>query len=127
MGGTQQRMSSSDAGNATDFYLKAQQDLGASGVQGVNLKTNQDDFFKDLDALVGISRTGEGCSVGKFMSSLDEPLRIKLNEIFLNEQVNSARLVELLDKYGVTINPDVMRRHRRRMAGKMGCKCQRES
>jgi len=127
MAETQSRTNSKDVGVVKDSSLRAQQDLGVSNVQGVNLKINQAEFFSELDALANISRTGEGCSVGKFMATLDEATHKKLSEVFLNEKVNSARLVELLDKYGVTINPDVMRRHRRRMAGKMGCKCQRES
>lgn len=127
MAGTQQRTNSSDAGNATDFSLRALRAHGVSDVQGANLKINQDEFFADLDAIIGINKNYEGCSVGKFINGLDEPIRKKLNEVIKNESVNSARLTEVLEKYGTTISSDVMRRHRRRMMGKDGCKCPRES
>ncbi len=127
MAETQQPMSSSDAGSATGSSSKAQRARGASAVQDVSPKINQADLFNALDSIVGINRQLEGCSVGRFTSSLEEPLRSKLHGIMINPDVNSARLTELLEKYGVTISSDVMRRHRRRLMGKDGCKCSRES
>ncbi len=127
MAETQQPMSSSDAGNVTGSSSRAQRARGASAVPVVNPKINQVDLFNALDSIVGVSRQLEGCSVGKFTSSLEEPLRSKLHGIMMNPDVNSARLAELLEKYGVTISSDVMRRHRRRLIGKDGCKCSRES
>jgi hypothetical protein len=128
MAETQQPMSSSDAGNATGSSSKAQRARGVSDAQGVNLKINQDDFFKDLDALVGFGREQAGCSIGRLVSKLDEPMRSKLIEIMKNEKVNSARLAEVMLAYGLQVSSsDVLRRHRRRLIGKDGCKCPNES
>ena len=128
MAETQQPMSSSDAGNATGSSSKAQRARGVSDAQGVNPKINQDDFFKDLDSLVGFGREQAGCSIGKLVANLDEPLRSKLNEIMRNEKVNSARLGEVMLAYGLQVSSsDVLRRHRRRLLGKDGCKCPNES
>ena len=123
----QQQTNSKDVGVAKDSSLKVQRVHGVSDAQGVNPKINQDDFFKDLDALVGFGREQNGCSVGRLVAKLDEPLRSKLNEIMRNEKVNSARLVEVLATFGITVGSDVMRRHRRRLFGKDGCKCPIES
>jgi len=128
MAETRQPMSSSDAGNATGSSSKAQRARGVSDAQGVNPKINQDDFFKDLDSLVGFGREQAGCSIGKLVANLDEPLRSKLNEIMRNEKVNSARLGEVMLAYGLQVSSsDVLRRHRRRLLGKDGCKCPNES
>ena len=128
MAETQRSMNSSDAGNATDSSLKALRARGASDVPVVNPKINQDDFFKDLDALVGFGREQGGCSIGRLVSKLDEPMRSKLTEIMKNEKVNSARLAEVMLAYGLQVSSsDVLRRHRRRLIGKDGCKCPNES
>jgi hypothetical protein len=128
MAETQQPMSSNDAGNVTGSSSKAQRARGVSAVPVVNPKINQDNFFKDLDSLIGISREQGGCSVGRLVSNLDEPLRSKLNEIMRNEKVNSARLSEVMLAYGLQVSSsDVLRRHRRRLIGKDGCKCPNES
>ena len=128
MAETRQPMSSSDAGNVTGSSSKAQRAHGVSDAQGVNLKINQDDFFKDLDSLVGFGREQAGCSIGKLVANLDAPLRSKLNEIMRNEKVNSARLGEVMLAYGLQVSSsDVLRRHRRRLLGKDGCKCPNES
>jgi hypothetical protein len=128
MAETRQPMSSSDAGNVTGSSSKVQHAHGVLDAQGVNLKINQDDFFKDLDSLVGFGREQAGCSIGKLVANLDEPLRSKLNEIMRNEKVNSARLGEVMLAYGLQVSSsDVLRRHRRRLIGKDGCKCPNES
>ena len=128
MAETRQPMSSSDAGNVTGSSSKAQRAHGVSDAQGVNPKINQDDFFKDLDSLVGFGREQAGCSIGRLVAKLDEPLRSKLNEIMRNEKVNSARLGEVMLAYGLQVSSsDVLRRHRRRLLGKDGCKCPNES
>ena len=127
MGETQQPMSSSDAGNATGSSSKAPRARGASGVPVVNPKINQDEFASALDDLVGIWKIQEGCSVGRITRELPEPVKTKFKEILLNEKVNSARLVEVLADFGITVGSDVMRRHRRRLFGKDGCKCPNES
>jgi hypothetical protein len=128
MAESQSQMSSSDAGNVTGSSSKARRARGVSDAQDVSPKINQDDFFKDLDALVGAGREQGGCSIGILVSKLDEPLRSKLTQIMKNEKVNSARLTEVMLAYGLQVSSsDVMRRHRRRLLGKDGCKCPRES
>ena len=128
MAETQRSTNSSDAGNATDSSLRARRARGASDVPVVNPKINQDDFFKDLDALVGFGREQAGCSIGRLVSKLDEPMRSKLIQIMKNEKVNSARLAEVMLAYGLQVSSsDVLRRHRRRLIGKDGCKCPNES
>ena len=127
MAETRQPMSSSDAGNVTGSSSKAQRARGVSDAQGVNPKINQDEFSSALDDLVGVWKVQEGCSVGRITRELPEPLQTKFKEILLNEKVNSARLVEVLATFGITVGSDVMRRHRRRLLGKDGCKCPNES
>ena len=127
MAETQRSTNSSDAGNATDSFLKAPRARGASDVPVVNPKINQDDFSSALDKLVGIWKIQEGCSVGRITKELPEPSRTKFQEALRNEKVNSARLVEVLTTFGITVGSDVMRRHRRRLLGKDGCKCPNES
>lgn len=122
------RTSSNDVGNATDSSSRAQQDLGVSDAQGVSPKINQDDFFADLDALVGVGREQGGCQVGILVNRLDEPIRSKLIEILKNPNVQSGKLFEVMASYGIVVSSsDVLRRHRRRLIGKDGCKCPRES
>ena len=124
MAETQRRMSSKDVGNVTVSYLNQQPDLGVSDAQGVNLKINQAEMFADLDALVGAGRQQEGCSIGKMVNKLEEPLRNKLNEIFCNETVDSSSLGKVMLAYGLAVSSsDVLRRHRRRLMGRDGCKC----
>ncbi len=123
----QQQMNSSDVGNVTGSSLKAQRARGVSDVPAVNPKINQDDFVSALDNLVGIWKIQEGCSVGRITRELPEPSRTKFQEALRNEKVNSARLVEVLATFGITVGSDVMRRHRRRLLGKDGCKCPNES
>lgn len=124
MAETQRSTNSSDAGNATDSSLRARRARGASDVPVVNPKINQDEFLKDLDSLVGAGRVIDGCAIGLMVSRLDEPLRNKLNEIFMNERVLSSSLADVMRSYGLVVSSsDVLRRHRRRLNGKEGCKC----
>ena len=127
MAETQQPMNSSDAGNVTGSSSKAQRARGVSDVPVVNPKINQDEFSSALDDLVGVWKVQEGCSVGRITRELPEPMRAKFKETLRNEKVNSARLVEVLATFGITVGSDVMRRHRRRLLGKDGCKCPNES
>ena len=127
MAETQQPMSSSDAGNATGSSLKAPRARGVSAVPAVNPKINQDEFVSALDELVGVWKVQNGCSVGRITNELPEPARSKFKEALLNEKINSARLVELLATFNIAVGSDVMRRHRRRLLGKDGCKCPNES
>ena len=123
----QQPMSSNDAGNVTGSSSKAQRARGVSAVPVVNPKINQDEFSSALDDLVGVWKVQEGCSVGRITRELPEPIQAKFKETLRNEKVNSARLVEVLATFGITVGSDVMRRHRRRLLGKDGCKCPNES
>ena len=127
MAETQQPMNSSDAGNVTGSSSKAQRARGVSDVPVVNPKINQDEFASALDDLVGVWKIQEGCSVGRITRELPEPIQTKFKETLRNEKVNSARLVEVLATFGITVGSDVMRRHRRRLLGKDGCKCPNES
>lgn len=128
MAETRRQMSSNDAGSATGSSSRAQQDLGVSDAQGVNQKINQDNFFADLDSLIGVTREQGGCSVGALVSKLEEPIKSKLISIMKNQAVSSAKLGELMLSYGLPVSStDVLRRHRRRLLGKDGCKCPRES
>lgn len=127
MAETQQPMNSNDAGNVTDSFSKAQRARGVSAVPAVNPKINQDEFASALDDLVGVWKVQEGCSVGRITRELPEPIQTKFKETLRNEKVNSARLVEVLATFGITVGSDVMRRHRRRLLGKDGCKCPNES
>ena len=128
MAETQQPTNSSVAGNATGSSSKAQRARGVSVVPDVSPKINQDEFFEQLDRLVGAGREQGGCSVGTLVSNLQEPVRSKLIQIMKNEKVNSARLAEVMLAFGLQVSSsDVLRRHRRRLLGKDGCKCPRES
>ena len=124
---TQRQMSSIDVGNATGSYSKVQRARGKSDVPVVNPKINQDEFTNALEGLVGVNKIQHGCSVGKITRELPEPMQTKFKETLLNEKVNSARLVEVLASFDIAVGSDVMRRHRRRLLGKDGCKCPRES
>ena len=126
MAETQQPMSSNDAGNATGSFLKAQRTRGVSGVPVVNPKINQAEFIIGLEKLEGVHKFYTGCSVGRITRDLPEPAQSKFKEALLSDKVSSARLVELLATFDIAVGSDVMRRHRRRLLGKDGCKCPRE-
>jgi hypothetical protein len=128
MAETQRPMTSNDAGNATGSSLRARRAHGVSDARDVSPKINQDNFFADLDSLVGIGREQGGCHVGALVAKLDKQIQIKLIEIMKNPSVQSAKLAELMASYGLHVSStDVLRRHRRRLLGKDGCKCPRES
>ena len=127
MAETQQPMSSNDAGNVTGSSSKARRAHGALDAPVVNPKINQDEFVSALDELVGVWKVQEGCSVRRITNELPEPARTKFKQALMNEKINSARLVELLATFDIAVGSDVMRRHRRRLLGKDGCKCPNES
>ena len=123
-----QQTSSSDAGNATGSSSKAQRARGVSDAQDVSPKISQDEFLSKLDGLIGVGREQGGCSVGILLTKLEEPVRSKLIEIMKNPNVQSGKLCELMADFGLHVSSsDVLRRHRRRMMGRDGCKCPRES
>ena len=127
MAETQQPMSSNDAGNVTGSSSKVQRTRGVSAVPVVNPKINPDEFVSALDELVGLWKVQDGCSVRRITNDLPEPARTKFKQALINEKINSARLVELLATFNIAVGSDVMRRHRRRLFGKDGCKCPIES
>jgi hypothetical protein len=124
---TQQQTNSSGAGNATGSSLKPRRAHGASAAPDASQKINRDNFLLELDSLVGKGKIQKGCSVGALTETMDEPMKLKFKEALINPNVQSARLVELLAQYDITIGSDVMRRHRRRLMGKDGCRCPIES
>ncbi len=128
MAGKRQRTSSSDAGNATVYFSKARQDLGASDVRAVSQKINLDEFSARLEELTRNTVEQGGCSVGFMMSYVEEPLKSKIISVMKAKTVSSVKLRELLCQYGLTVSSaDVLRRHRRTLRGGDGCKCPSES
>ena len=128
MAETRKPMSSKDAGNATGSSSNQPRAHGASGVPVVNQKINRDELFSELDSLIGKGRIQGGCSIGYMMESLDKETRLKIEEVMKNNSVQSTRLANLLKNYGFEItSTDVLRRHRRRLQGRDGCMCYRES
>jgi hypothetical protein len=124
----QTQTKTSAAGNVTVSFSKAQRARGVSVVQDANLKISQDEFLAKLEALEG-KRTSPGfnCAMGRIVNEIDEPVKSKLKEALINEQIEASMLVPLLAEYGYELSSNIVRRHRRRMMGKDGCKCQRES
>jgi len=124
----QTQTTTSAAGNVTVSYLKAQHDHGVSVVQDASLKISQDEFLAKLEVLEG-KRTPHGfnCAMGRIVNDIDEPIKSKLKAALINEQIEATMLVSLLAEYGYELSSNIVRRHRRRMLGKDGCKCQRES
>jgi hypothetical protein len=119
----QQQTSSNDAGNATGSSSKRRPARGASVAPDASQKINQDNFLLELDSLVGQGKIQKGCSVGALTNTMEEPMKSKFKAALINPNVQSARLAELLAQYDITIGSDVMRRHRRRLMGKDGCRC----
>lgn len=123
----QQPTNFKDAGNATDSSSKRRPARGVSVVQDASQKINQDNFLVELDSLIGQGKIQKGCSVGALTNTMEEPMKSKFKSALINPNVQSARLTELLAQYDITIGSDVMRRHRRRLMGKDGCRCPLES
>ena len=75
-----------------------------------------------------IKKVSSGHSFAKdsIVVDLPEPAQSKFKQALISDKVSSARLVELLATFDITVGSDVMRRHRRRLLGKDGCKCPRE-
>jgi hypothetical protein len=128
MAGMQSQTNSSDVGNATVSFSKAQRARGVSVVQDANLKISQDEFLAKLESLEGIKTlTGSNCAMGRTIDDIDEPIKSKLKAAVINPKIEATMLVSLLAEYGYELSSNIVRRHRRRMLGKDGCKCQRES
>lgn len=124
----QTQTKTSAAGNVTVSFSKAQRARGVSVAQDANLKINQDEFLAKLEALEGKrTATGFNCAMGKIVNEIGEPIKSKLEAALVNPQIEATMLVSLLAEYGYELSSNIVRRHRRRMMGKDGCKCQRES
>ena len=125
MAETQRRMSSKDVGNVTVSYLNQQQDLGASVAQGANPKINLDEFAAQLDSLNGKKTLPGGeCAMGKLLRELPESVSDKLKQALINPDIEATGICALLKTYGYNISSNIMRRHRRTLLGKDGCKCE---
>jgi hypothetical protein len=125
MAETQRRMSSKDVGNVTVSYLNQQPDLGASDAQDASLKINLDEFSNQLDLLNGKKTLPGGeCGMGKLLKELPESVSEKLKQALLNENIEATGICALLRTYGYIVSSNIMRRHRRTMMGKDGCKCE---
>ena len=127
MAGSRKQTSSKDVGNATDYSLSQPRARGALDAQDVNQKINPNDFLSKLDSIVEAPHRLSGCKVGRVVEALDEPMKTKFSEALLNDKIESARIVEVLAEFDITVGSDVMRRHRRRLRGKDGCRCPLES
>lgn len=127
MAETQRQTNSSDVGNATASSSRVRRARGVSDVQGVSQKINQDDFLSRLDSLP-IRTTNSGvCAVGKLLKELPESMSLRLNQALQNHSVTATTIALLLNDFGFDISSTTVRRHRRRMDKKDGCKCNNES
>ena len=126
MAETQRQTSSKGVGSATDSSLSQQQDLGVSDAQDASLKINLDDFAFRLDSLNG-KRTlpGHECGMGKLIKTLPEAFSVKLMETLMNPSVEGTAITKVLSDFGFDMSSNIVRRHRRRLLGLDGCKCEK--
>lgn len=117
-----------DVGNAKNSSSKARRVRGVSVAPDASQRINQVDFLAKLEALDGKKTpTGFNCAMGAIIEEMNEPVKSKLKEAVANTNIEATMLVALLLEYGYEISSNIIRRHRRRILGKDGCKCQRES
>lgn len=120
----QRQTSSKGAGNATGSSLSQQRARGVFDVQDVSQRINLDEFSNKLDSLHGKKTLpGYKCAMGALLSELPEAFSTKLAEALLNPLVEGSAIAKVLADYGFEISSNVIRRHRRRMQGLDGCKC----
>jgi repressor of nif and glnA expression len=67
------------------------------------------------------------CAVGKLLMELPESMSLKLKQTLQNHNVTAVTIALLLNEFGFDISGTTVRRHRRRMDKKDGCKCNHES
>jgi hypothetical protein len=126
MAETQRQTSSKGAGNATDSSLSRLRDHGVSDVLGVSQKINLDDFASKLDSLNGKKTLpGHECAMGKLMRELPESFSSKLMATLINPSVEGTAITKVLADFGFEMSSNVVRRHRRRLQGLDGCKCEK--
>jgi len=127
MAETQRQTNSKDVGSATVSSLSPRRARGVSDVQDASQKINQDEFLNRLTTLYGKkSQSGFNCGLGKLLATVEEPIKSKLNDAILNQSVEASAIAALLTDFGYEISSSIVRRHRRRMSGREGCKCPRE-
>lgn len=120
----QRQTSSKDAGNATGSSLSQQPARGALDVQDVSQRINLDEFSARLDSLQGKKTLpGYKCAMGALLQELPEAFSQKLSEALLNTAVEGSAITKVLADYGFEMSSNIVRRHRRRMQGLDGCKC----
>lgn len=82
---------------------------------------DEDALLAELDALESTKR-GQVCLAGDQIATLPSRVAEAVNAVLWNRtDVTSSSLVNLLDKYGVSIREGNLNRHRR--LGPTGCKC----
>lgn len=121
----QRQTNSKGAGNATGSSLNRLRDRGVFDVQGVSQKISLDEFTLKLDSLTGKKTLpGHQCAMGQLLLELPEAFSTKLKEALMNTSVEGTALTKLLADYGFEMSSNIVRRHRRRMQGLDGCKCE---
>ena len=124
MAGKQRQTSSKGAGNATGSSLSQPRARGVFDVQDVSQRINLDEFTSKLESLHGKKTLpGYKCAMGALLSELPEAFSTKLAEALMNQLVEGSAIAKVLADYGFEISSNVIRRHRRRMQGLDGCKC----
>jgi hypothetical protein len=126
MAGKQRQTSSKGVGNATGSSLNRQRARGVSDVQGVSQKISLDEFASKLDSINGKKTLpGHECAMGKLMRELPEAFSSKLMETLINPAVEGTAITKVLADFGFEMSSNVVRRHRRRLQGLDGCKCEK--
>lgn len=126
MAETQRQTSSKGAGNATDSSLSRQRARGVSDAQDVSQRISLDEFTSKLDSLNGKKTLpGHECAMGKLMRELPEAFSSKLMETLKNTSIEGTAITKVLSDYGFEMSSNVVRRHRRRLQGLDGCKCEK--
>jgi hypothetical protein len=115
-----------DVGNATDSSLNLLPDHGVSAVPDVSQIINQDDSIAKLEALLN-NDVPNGCRFGNFIHILDEPAKSKLIAIVKNPNISVSKISELLSEFGFSVASDSVRNHRKKLLGRMGCRCSFDS
>jgi hypothetical protein len=126
MAETQRQTSSKDVGSATDSSLNRQRARGVFDVLGVSQKINLDEFTSKLESLNGKKTLpGHECAMGKLMRELPEAFSSKLAETLINPSIEGTAITKVLADFGFEMSSNVVRRHRRRLQGLDGCKCEK--
>ena len=81
---------------------------------------------KDLQSAENLSNSRTRiCSIGKMLVSLDKEDREALTKVLADPLIESSSIARVLDKNGISIGGDLIRRHRRRANGN-GCMCPKD-